>query len=60
MSSFIQKDDRLYDALYKSLKSYKELSIDEIDQLEEVILEVKDLFVSHRVLPYLEHLKEMR
>ena len=28
--------------------------------LEEVILEVKDLFISHRVEPILQHLKEKR
>jgi hypothetical protein len=28
--------------------------------LEEVMTEVKDLFISHRVDPYLQHLKEMK
>lgn len=56
----MQKDDRLYASLYTRLTGYSELSEDEIDQLEEVILEVKDIFISHRVDPYLAHLKDMR
>jgi hypothetical protein len=36
--------------------SYEKLELEEIEHLEEVISEVKDLFISHRVDPYLEHL----
>lgn len=34
--------------------------MEELDILEEVMEEVKDLFISHRVDPYLSHLREMR
>lgn len=40
--------------------SYEELTGEQLDLLDEVIQEVKDLFISHRVDPYIAHLKEMR
>lgn len=56
----MQKDDRLYNSLYKRLTSYEELTNQQLDLLDEVIQEVKDLFISHRVDPYIAHLKAMR
>ena len=56
----MKKDDRLFDNLYKRLTSYEELTEEELDALEEVVGEVKDLFITHRVDPIVKHLKEMR
>jgi len=36
------------------------LTEEELDNLEEVIGEIKDLFITHRVDNYIEHLKQMR
>lgn len=56
----MQKDERLYASLYERLKSYEKLTLEEVEMLEEVLSEVKDLFISHRVDPYFRHLDMMK
>jgi hypothetical protein len=36
------------------------LTLEEIEMLEEVLGEIKDLFISHRVDPYFRHLDMMK
>lgn len=56
----MQKDDRLYASLYKRLTSYEKMTVEEIEMFEEVLQEIKDLFISHRVDPYIQHLDMMK
>lgn len=49
----LKKNDRLYDNLYKRVKSYEYQSVEQVELLEDIILEVKEIFTSHRVEPYL-------
>ena len=53
---YIQKDTRLYDNLYKRIMKFEFKSKQEIEDLIEVVTEVKDIFESHRVDPYLTYL----
>lgn len=42
------------------MTSFEKLTVEECEMFEEVLQEIKDLFISHRVDPYIRHLDMMK
>lgn len=54
--TYTQKDYRLYESLYARIRRYQFKSLEEVEALEDVLEEVKEIFISHRLDEHLTYL----